>query len=210
MRHILLIVLISSFLSSLSGCENREEKNEVTPPVTLVKVPGSDFNQVILSQEAANRVGIELVGLKEVQVQSNTNMPPTTAASATPPAPAIPPAALATAPTPSVAAGTQGAPSTQQPISPVSVTQPVAQQQIAPQAMLAKQIPYSAIIYGIHGETWIYTLIKPLTFMRAKVVVDHIDGDRAVLSEGPRANTAVVSVGASELYGAEYLGNIEP
>lgn len=176
MRLILLFMLISSFFSLLAGCENREEKNELNqPPATLVKVPGSQFNHVILSQEAADRIGIELVPLKELPRQSsNTSLP------------------------------ILSAPSTQQVSG--SSTQQVPQSVTA----MAKQIPYSAIIYGLHGETWVYTLIKPLTFMRTPVVIDHIDGDLVVLSEGPMPNTQIVSVGATELYGAEYIGNIEP
>lgn len=73
-----------------------------------------------------------------------------------------------------------------------------------------KQIPYSAILYGIHGETWVYVLLKPLTFTRTKVVIDHIDHDTAVLTAGPPINSQIVSQGATELYGVEYIGNIEP
>ena len=39
--------------------------------------------------------------------------------------------------------------------------------------------------------------------MRADVVVDRIDGDRVLLTEGPRPGSRVVTVGAAEVYGAE-------
>ncbi len=75
---------------------------------------------------------------------------------------------------------------------------------------MTNQIPYSAIIYGLHGETWVYKLVKPLTFVRMPVVIDHITGQVAVLSSAPPPNTQIVSIGATELYGSEYIGNIEP
>lgn len=71
-------------------------------------------------------------------------------------------------------------------------------------------VPYSAIIYGLQGESWVYIQIKPLVFMRFAVAIDHIEGDAAILTTAPPLNTQVVSVGASELYGSEYIGNIEP
>jgi hypothetical protein len=49
----------------------------------------------------------------------------------------------------------------------------------------------------------VYTNPAPLTFVRALIVVDHIDGDQAVLSQGLDSGTSVVTLGVSELYGAE-------
>lgn len=64
-------------------------------------------------------------------------------------------------------------------------------------------VPYSAVIYDLHGETWVYTNPQPLTYVRASISVDYIDGDLAVLSKGPPSGTVVVTVGAPELYGTE-------
>lgn len=64
-------------------------------------------------------------------------------------------------------------------------------------------IPYSAVLYEPNGETWAYTSPESLTFVRAPIVVETIDGDRAVLSEGPPLGTMVVTVGVAELFGAE-------
>jgi hypothetical protein len=66
-----------------------------------------------------------------------------------------------------------------------------------------KVIPYAAVLYDTHGETWAYTRLEPLTFVRHLIVVDYIEGDLAVLSEGPPAGTEVVTAGAGELFGAE-------
>jgi hypothetical protein len=64
-------------------------------------------------------------------------------------------------------------------------------------------IPYSAVVYGLHGETWTYTNPEPLTYIRHPITVDHIEGGQAFLSDGPPAGTSVVTVGAQMLYGAD-------
>jgi hypothetical protein len=65
-------------------------------------------------------------------------------------------------------------------------------------------VPYAAIVYETDGETWVYTNPGGLRFVRDDVVVQEIEGNRAVLSEGPRAGTEVVTVGVAELFGAEH------
>ena len=67
-----------------------------------------------------------------------------------------------------------------------------------------KVIPYGAVLYDQNGAAWTYTNPEPLTFVRHPITVEMIDGDRAWLAEGPPDGTAVVSVGAAELYGTEY------
>ena len=64
-------------------------------------------------------------------------------------------------------------------------------------------IPYAAVLYDTQGDTWTYTSPEPLVFVRHHIVVEHIEGDRAFLSEGPVSGIAVVTVGAQELYGSE-------
>jgi hypothetical protein len=64
-------------------------------------------------------------------------------------------------------------------------------------------IPYSAVFYAPTGETSAYVNTKPLTFERKAIVVDHIEGDRAILSAGPFPGAKVATVGVVELYGAE-------
>jgi hypothetical protein len=66
-----------------------------------------------------------------------------------------------------------------------------------------KVIPYAAVLYDIDGKEWVYTSPEPLVYVRAPIVVDYIDGDLAVLSDGPPAGTEIVTAGASELFGAE-------
>ena len=66
-----------------------------------------------------------------------------------------------------------------------------------------KVVPYAAVLYDAKGATWVYTNPNPLTFVRHAIQIDYIEGDLAVLSDGPAAGTAVVVVGAAELFGAE-------
>jgi len=65
-------------------------------------------------------------------------------------------------------------------------------------------VPYSSVIYWIDGGAWVYTQIAPLTFVRAPIVIDEVDGDTAVLTSGPPAGTKIVSVGGEELLGTEF------
>ena len=66
-----------------------------------------------------------------------------------------------------------------------------------------KVIPYAAVLYDTEGNTWTYSSPEPLVFVRHRIVVDRIEGEMAVLSDGPAAGTSVVTVGAQELYGSE-------
>lgn len=68
---------------------------------------------------------------------------------------------------------------------------------------LRKVIPYAAVLYDTEGGTWTYTNPEPLLFVRRHITVDEIVSGQAILSEGPPAGTAVVTVGGAELYGSE-------
>ena len=67
-------------------------------------------------------------------------------------------------------------------------------------------VPYSAVIYGLRGETWAY-IRNPgqgsLTFVRHPITVEYIDGGLAILEDGPPVGTEVVTVGAQMLYGTD-------
>jgi len=66
-----------------------------------------------------------------------------------------------------------------------------------------KVIPYSAVFYDIHGNTWIYTNPEPLVFVRQPIDIEHIEGDLAILWQGSAVGGAVVTAGAAELWGIE-------
>jgi len=66
-----------------------------------------------------------------------------------------------------------------------------------------KVVPYAAVLYDLQGKTYVYTSPEPLVFTRQAVTVDYIEGDLAVLVDGPAVGTDVVTVGVAELYGAD-------
>ena len=63
--------------------------------------------------------------------------------------------------------------------------------------------PYASVLYDVKGNTWVYTNPEPLVYVRHAITVLSVKGPLALLKTGPAAGTAVVVVGASELYGAE-------
>ena len=67
----------------------------------------------------------------------------------------------------------------------------------------AMMVPYAAVIYDIEGNTWVYTNPAPLTFVRAQIEIDHIEGDQAFLSQALETEAPIVTVGVIEIYGAE-------
>ena len=65
-------------------------------------------------------------------------------------------------------------------------------------------VAYSAVIYDVRGATWVYTSPAPNTFVRAQIEVDYIDGELAILNDGPSVGTQVVTVGGGILHGTEF------
>lgn len=65
-------------------------------------------------------------------------------------------------------------------------------------------VPYAAVLYDAKGVTWVYTSPANLVFVRYRIAVDYIEGDQAVLTDGPPAGTQVVTQGGQELFGAEF------
>jgi hypothetical protein len=67
-----------------------------------------------------------------------------------------------------------------------------------------RSIPYAALIYNEEGRTYTYVSRKPLVFVRVRIAIDHIAGDRVVLRRGPPIGTHIVTTGAAEVYSAEF------
>jgi hypothetical protein len=67
-----------------------------------------------------------------------------------------------------------------------------------------KIIPYAAVIYDTSSQAWVYTTAAALTYVRHPITVEYIEGDRAILTDGPAASTPVVTVGGAELFGTEF------
>lgn len=65
-------------------------------------------------------------------------------------------------------------------------------------------VPWSAVLYDIHGGTWVYEQSGPRTFVRRRVEVQFIDKGQAILAKGPAAGAKIVTQGAAELFGTEF------
>jgi hypothetical protein len=70
--------------------------------------------------------------------------------------------------------------------------------------VVTRIIPYSAVIYDANGNAWTYTNPEPLVYVRAPITIDRIEGERAILIDGPAAGTVVVTVGGALLFGTEF------
>jgi uncharacterized membrane protein len=147
-RWMVMVLLIIAALQ-LTACAQTAASSaskEGEGPAKVEPVVGTNLSRVILTAEAAKRLGIQTASVRDTQVRDQQR----------------------------------------------------------------KVVPYAAVLYDLHGETWVYTNPSPLTFVRNRVSIDNIDGDLAVLSQGPPSGTAVVTVGVPELYGTEFEGGLEP
>lgn len=64
-------------------------------------------------------------------------------------------------------------------------------------------VPWSAVVYDVHGDTWVYEELAPLRFTRRRVSVLSVADDEAALASGPRPGASIVRVGAAELLGLD-------
>ena len=65
-------------------------------------------------------------------------------------------------------------------------------------------VPWAAVIHDSQGDTWVYELTAPQTFMRRRVRVNFVVEDMASLAAGPEPGAKVVAAGAAELFGTEF------
>jgi hypothetical protein len=140
MIAVLIIVTALTLTACAAQASQTSEGSTSSPPATVERIGETDLSRVILTAQAAKRLGIETAPVRDTQVQGN----------------------------------------------------------------LRKVVPYAAVFYDLNGKTWVYTNPEPLTFVRASISVDYIDGDLAVLSGGPPTGTKVVTVGSPELFGTEF------
>lgn len=66
------------------------------------------------------------------------------------------------------------------------------------------QVPASAILYDIHGGTWVYIAEAEHTYRRQRVEVLDTQGGLAFLARGLARGARVVTAGAAELFGTEF------
>ena len=78
----------------------------------------------------------------------------------------------------------------------------VREQNIA--GKVRKIVPAAAVIHDQQGMTWMFKCPDSLVFVQERIGVEDFDGDLAILSAGPPAGTAVVTVGAVELFNDEF------
>ncbi len=85
-----------------------------------------------------------------------------------------------------------------------------AQQRVQLQTTLVRphgaevSLDQAALVYDKKGKPWVFTVIGPLTYVRAPVSIEEVQEDNLmILSSGPPAGTQVVTVGAIELWGTE-------
>ena len=122
----------------LSGCSKQPEPNKIEPAI-IEHIEGTEISKVILTERAAQRLGIKTENVRIISMS-----PP------------------------------------------------------------REVVPYAAVLYDEKGNTWVYTCPEPLVYVRHKITVDYIEGSQAVLMDGPSMDTKVVTVGAAELFGAEF------
>mgnify|MGYP002623389802 CR=1 FL=1 len=66
-------------------------------------------------------------------------------------------------------------------------------------------LPFKAVLYDIHGGQWVYEKTGAHTYTRRRVQVARVAGSDAVLASGPPAGTEIVTDGAAELFGTEFM-----
>lgn len=137
-RWIVLVLIMMTGLQVVA-CTQTPAKAEKEEPAKVEAVAGTEFNRVVLTEKAAQRLGIQTDTVREEPMNGTPEM----------------------------------------------------------------VVPYTAVIYGLNGETWVYVSPEPLTFVREPITIDYIEGDFAVLIDGPPAGTEVATVAVAELYGTD-------
>jgi multidrug efflux pump subunit AcrA (membrane-fusion protein) len=67
-----------------------------------------------------------------------------------------------------------------------------------------RAVPHGAVIYDAKGGSWVYTNPEGLLFVRQAITIDYVEGDIAVIRDGPPAGMKVVTEGATQLTGIEF------
>ena len=130
-KNFFLLLCVAVTALSLAACGPRSVTTEKIEPSMLEEIDGSELKRVILTEKAAERIGVQKVPVDGLVV------------------------------------------------------------------------PYSAVIYDVEGNTWIYTNPEPLTFVRSQIVIDRIEGNQVFLSQELETDAPVVTMGVIEIYGAE-------
>lgn len=65
-------------------------------------------------------------------------------------------------------------------------------------------IPALAIVYDVHGGTWVYECLDEYRYSRKRIAVDRVENQVAVISKGINLGMQIVVAGAAELFGTEF------
>ena len=65
-------------------------------------------------------------------------------------------------------------------------------------------VPAAALLYDIHGGTWVYVNERPHVYRRQRVELVETQAGSAFLSRGLQKGDKVVTAGAAELFGTEF------
>lgn len=66
-------------------------------------------------------------------------------------------------------------------------------------------IPFNAVLHDIHGGQWVYVQTAEHSYTRRRIQVARLAGQEAVLASGPAVGAKVVTDGAAELFGTEFM-----
>ena len=64
-------------------------------------------------------------------------------------------------------------------------------------------VPWSALVFDVHGGTWAYEQVSPRRYARRRATVAYTVVSDAVLASGPPVGAKVVTAGVQQLFGAE-------
>ena len=65
-------------------------------------------------------------------------------------------------------------------------------------------VPEKAVLYDIHGATWVYEDLGGNAYARRRIEVARHAGDRVVVKRGVTEGAKIVTAGAAELFGTEF------
>ena len=65
-------------------------------------------------------------------------------------------------------------------------------------------VPVAAVLYDIHGDTWVYEDLGGNAYARRRIEVARHAGEYAVVTRGIGEGALVVTAGAAELFGTEF------
>jgi len=66
-------------------------------------------------------------------------------------------------------------------------------------------LPFKAVLHDIHGGQWVYEQMADHRYTRRRIQIARLAGNDAVLTSGPPAGTRIVTDGAAELFGTEFM-----